>query len=285
MPRSDAAAVLESRLPAEASHVPAFGTMRLTGPGTWGPPADRGGAVRLLREAADRGLACFDTADAYGPGVTDELLAAAFGPRRSEITVIAKVGLERLDRNTWRPAGEPRALRAACERCLARLGDEHVDLLLLHTIDPGVPLEESVGALAELAAEGRAGGIGVCNVSAPELARASAVAEIAAVQNHLNLRDREHASLALACAAAGIRFFGWWPLRGGALVADDRIAALASHCEVSAAELALAWIHARAPAATPIVGFTDPAELGAALRARDLSLDEETLRALEEDPA
>ena len=285
MPRSDPAAVRESPLSAAPSPVPAFGTMRLTGPGTWGAPADRGGAVRLLREAADRGFACFDTADAYGPGVTDELLAAAFGPRLSEITVIAKVGLERPDRETWRPAGDPRALRAACERCLARLGAEHVDLLLLHTIDPGVPLEESVGALAELAAEGRAGRIGVCNVGVPELDRAREVAEIAAVQNHLNLRDREHVPLALACADAGIRFFGWWPLRGGALVADDRIAALASRCEISAAELALAWIHARAPAATPIVGFTHPAELGAALRARDLILREDTLRTLEEDPA
>ena len=142
---------------------------------------------------------------------------------------------------------------------------EAVDLLLLHTVDPEVSLEESVGTLAELATEGRAKAVGVCNVDADQLARARATTGIAAVQNHLNMRDREHLQLAHDCADDGITFMAWWPLRGGALLEDAELTATATERGLTPAQLALTWIHETAPEVIPIVGFTEERELLEAL--------------------
>ena len=255
--------------------------MRLTGPNLWGPPPDRPACERLLRTAAEHGVSVFDTAVAYGPGVSDELLATSLAPAgRDDLTIVAKVGLERPGPHDWVPAGRAEALRAACERSLRRLRVEAVDLLLLHTLDPEVPLEESVGALADLVTEGRAKAMGVSNVDSTELSRARAVAEIAAVQNHLNLRDREHLELARECAEEGIAFLAWWPLRGGALLSDAELIASATGLGLTPAQGALAWIHAGAPDATSIVGFTSEKELLELLATPEGPLHHEAVAAL-----
>ena len=206
----------------------AFGTMRLTGDGLWGPPADSRVAIRLLQTAAESGVTWFDTADAYGPGISDRLLAEALDPdRRDDVRVMVKVGLERPHRDRWIPRGTPEALRAAVGRSLKRLRVESADALLLHTVDPDVPVQESIGALAELAEAGLARQIGICNVDDRTLALARGVAPIAFVQNPLNAIDTEHLDLAASCAAAGIGFIAWWPLRGGELARDPTLAAVA----------------------------------------------------------
>ena len=179
---------------------------------------------------------------------------------------MVKVGLERPGRDRWEPRGSPEALRTAVTRSLKRLQVGAADTLLLHTIDPDVPVEESVGALADLAEAGLARQIGVCNVNRRTLARAHDVAPIAVVQNLLNAIDTEHLGLAEDCAAAGIAFTAWWPLRGGELARHPHLIELARPFGLTAAELALAWFRVAVPDALPVVGFTRRFELEEALR-------------------
>ena len=181
-----------------------FGAMRITGPGVWGPPADRTAAVRLLRRVVELGITFIDTADSYGPGVSEELIAEALAPYPDGLVIATKGGLTRPSPGAWRPDGRPGHLRSACEASLKRLRIDRIDLYQLHSPDSRVPLDDSVGALVDLQREGKIRHIGVSNVDISELAAARRVATIVSVQNRYNLTDRSSEPVLSACERDGI---------------------------------------------------------------------------------
>src|SRR4051794_12476884 len=194
-----------------------FGAMRITGRGVWGPPTDENEAIAVLRRAVDLGVNFIDTADSYGPDISETLIAKALHPYPAELLIASKGGFLRPGPGAWTANGRPAHLRTACEGSLKRLRLERIDLYQLHTVDPLVPIEESVGALVELQREGKIGGVGLSNVSAAELARAQSVADIVSVQNSCNLQDRSSDALVDLCGAAGIAFIAFYPLAKGRL--------------------------------------------------------------------
>lgn len=257
-----------------------LGTMSLTGPGVWGSPRDREGALRLLRRARELGVDFFDTADSYGPDVAETLVREALHPYQG-VVVATKAGLTRQGPGRWSRNCRPEHLRSACEGSLRRLGVERLDLYQLHTVDPDVPLEESVGTLAELQREGKVRLIGVCNVGKAELARALRVAPIASVQNRFSLADRSSLDVAEACRQQGIAFIAWAPLGKGGLAGDDpTLARAAAQLGVSSAQLALAWVLHASPGSVPIPGTASVAHLEEDVTARDLELDPSLVRHL-----
>jgi len=167
-----------------------FGAMRITGPGVWGPPRDEAEAIALLRRAIEKGVTFIDTADSYGPGISETLIAKALYPYPPGLVVATKGGLLRPGANRWVTDCRPEHLRHACAESLKRLQVECIELYQLHAVDPRIPIEESIGALVDLQREGKIRHIGVSNVAERELARARAVASIVSVQNHYNLGDR-----------------------------------------------------------------------------------------------
>jgi aryl-alcohol dehydrogenase-like predicted oxidoreductase len=194
-----------------------FGAMRITGEGIWGPPADREEAIRVLRRAVELGIDLIDTADSYGPNVSEELIAEALSPYPEGLVIATKGGLTRTGPNQWPRDGRPEHLRRACEGSLRRLGLERIDLYQLHRPDPNVPYEESVGAMKELQDEGKVRHVGVSNVSVEQLATARAIVEVVSVQNRYNLGDRESADVLAVCQRDGIAFIPWFPLGAGDL--------------------------------------------------------------------
>jgi aryl-alcohol dehydrogenase-like predicted oxidoreductase len=190
--------------------------MSLTGRGTWGSPADPAGARALLRRAAELGVRLFDTADSYGPETAENLVREALHPYDG-LLVATKGGFRRHGPHAWSADCRPEALRRACEGSLRRLGLERIDLYQLHVADRSVPIEESVGALAELQAEGKVRALGVCNVDADGLERARAAADLVSVQNRLSLAERGSEDVLAACEAAGLAFIAWAPLAKGFL--------------------------------------------------------------------
>lgn len=189
-----------------------FGAMRITGPGVWGHPPDISLAVRLLRRAVHLGVNFIDTADAYGPEVSENLLARALYPYPADLVIATKGGLVRPGPGEWVRDGRPVHLREACEASLKRLRRERIDLYQLHALDPAVPLEESVGELGRLRAEGKVRHIGVSNVTLEELRRCERVVPVVAVQNRFNIRDRHGDDVLEHCAARGTAFLPWAPL-------------------------------------------------------------------------
>jgi len=231
-----------------------FGAMRITGPGIWGPPADPGGAVALLRRAVELGVDFIDTADSYGPDVSEELIARALAPYDG-VVIATKGGLTRSGPGVWGRDGRPDHLRAALEGSLRRLGVERIDLYQFHNPDANVPFEDSLAVFVEAQRAGKLRHIGLSNVTLAQLEQGLAMAEIVSVQNRYSLFDRSSQDVLDACAARGIAFIPWYPLgagdtsRGGAALA--RIAA--AH-DASAAQIALAWLLAASPAMLPIPG-------------------------------
>jgi aryl-alcohol dehydrogenase-like predicted oxidoreductase len=247
--------------------------MSLPGPGVWGTPRDPDGARRLLRRARELGVDFFDTADSYGPGVAEELARQALHPYR-DVVVATKGGLTRQGPGRWERNCRPDYLRSACEASLRRLGVERIDLYQLHTVDPAVPLEESLGALVELQREGKVRCLGVCNVDATQLERALRAAPIAAVQNRFSLADRSSSDVAEICRREGIAFVPWAPLGKGGLAGEDpTLAAAAAQIGVTSAQLALAWVLHWSPVAVPIPGTASIAHLEENVAGRDLLLD------------
>lgn len=196
-----------------------LGTMRLTGPGTWGNPADTTTALRLLRTAAgDLGISHIDTADAYGPHTVEDLIRRALQPYPPELLLATKAGMIRPAPNLWRPLGRPDYLRAAVEGSLRRLATDRIDLCYLHRVDPAVPLTDQVGALSDLVAEGKIAAVGLSKVTPEQIKEAATVTRIAAVQNCLNLDEPDDPALD-HCAAAGIPYVPYRPLNAGHLTA------------------------------------------------------------------
>ena len=259
-----------------------FGTMGLTGPGTWGPPRDPGEARSLLRHARDLGVDFFDTADAYGPGASEELIRDALHPY-DEILVATKGGQTRLGPGEWRRDGRPEHLREACHSSLRRLGVDRIGLYQLHAVDPAVPIEESVGALALLREEGKIEHVGVCNVTQEELERARAVADVVSVQNRFSAVDRSSQPVLDLCERSGIAFVPWAPLGGGRLVASrGAVADIAARLRVTHAQVALAWLLHRSPALLPIPGTRSPEHLEENVGAALIELGPDDLAALEQ---
>jgi aryl-alcohol dehydrogenase-like predicted oxidoreductase len=257
-----------------------FGAMRVTGPNVLGPPEDRAGAVRLLRRAVELGVQVIDTAESYGPGVSEELIAEALHPYPDGLVVATKGGTIHEAPGQWTPNGSPQALRASCEASLRRLRVDRIALYQLHTPDPRVPLEESVGALRDLREEGKIELVGLSNVSVGELERAQEIVPIVSVQNRYSLADRSSEDVLERCERDGLAFLPWFPLGRGELATGGRLREVASRLGATPAQVALAWLLRRSPAMLPIPGTSSVAHLEENVAAARLRLGDEDFVAL-----
>jgi pyridoxine 4-dehydrogenase len=259
-----------------------FGAMRLTGRGIWGEPSDRRAAIALLRRVVERGVDFIDTADSYGPEVSERLIAEALHPYPQGLVIATKGGLVRPGADHWVPDCRPQHLRAACEGSLRRLKLERVDLYQLHTVDSRVPLADSLGALVELQQAGKIRHIGVSNVSLAQLKQARAIARIVSVQNRYNLEDRTHEDVLDECAREGMPFLPWYPLAAGALAARGRnpLDAIAERRQATHSQVALAWLLRRSPVMLPIPGTSSIEHFEENMAAAALELSEEEVATL-----
>ncbi|HYH41121.1 MAG TPA: aldo/keto reductase [Burkholderiales bacterium] len=231
-----------------------LGTMRVCGPQVWGEPRDRDIAIALLRRAYDLGHTFFDTADSYGPHVSELLIAEALYPYPKDLVIATKGGLLRPQPERWDECGTPKHLRAAVEGSLKRLRVERIDLYQLHAPDPNVPLAESMEALVALQRAGKIGHIGVSNVDAKELAEARGIATIVSVQNQYALGNRSDEDILLACEAASIAFIPWYPLGAGKALKAQNVRKVAARLGVAPSQVVLAWLLAHSPVMLPIPG-------------------------------
>jgi aryl-alcohol dehydrogenase-like predicted oxidoreductase len=258
-----------------------FGAMRLCGPGILGWPDDRENALRVLRRAVELGVNLIDTADAYGPEVSELLIAEALHPYPDGLVVATKGGVLRTQDGAWSRDGRPEHLRQACEASLRRLRLERIDLYQLHGPDPDVQFEETVGALAALRAEGKVRHVGLSNVSAQLLRRAQALVPVVSVQNRFSLADRSSQDVLDECERQGIAFLPWYPLEAGGLARPGgAVGRIAAAHDATAAQVALAWLLARSPVVAPIPGTASVAHLEEDVAAAELELTEEELAAL-----
>jgi pyridoxine 4-dehydrogenase len=260
-----------------------FGAMRLTGPGVWGPPADEAAAVSVLRRAVELGVDFIDTADSYGPTVSEELIRRALYPYPPELRIATKAGLVRTGPDAWHPVGRPEYLRQQCELSLRRLGVETIDLFQLHRIDPQVPAADQFGTLAALRDEGKVRHVGLSEVSVDQLAAARAEVSIATVQNRYNLADRAAEPVLEACERHGIGFIPWFPLAAGSLARPGgAVDAVAGELGASPGQVALAWLLARSPVMLPIPGTSSVAHVEENCAAAAIVLDDDQRRRLDE---
>jgi aryl-alcohol dehydrogenase-like predicted oxidoreductase len=246
-----------------------FGAMRVTGRGIWREPRDRDGALDVLRRVVELGVNFIDTADSYGPDVSELLLAEALHPYPEGLVIATKGGLERPGPGRWTPNGHPDHLRAACEGSLRRLRLEQIPLYQFHRPDPAVPLEESVGAIVELKDEGKVRHIGLSNVTEDELRRAQALTPIVSVQNRYNLSDRGSESLVDLCEQEQIAFLPWAPIQD---LDAPIVGEIAVRHDATAHQVALAWLLARSPAMLVIPGTASRAHLEANVAAAEIEL-------------
>lgn len=254
-----------------------FGAMRITGPGIWGDPPDRAAAIALLRRAIELGVNFIDTADSYGPYVSEDLIREALHPYDG-VVIATKGGLTRQGPNHWAPVGSPYYLRQCVEMSLRRLAVERIDLYQLHRIDANVPLAEQVGVLVEMQQEGKIRHIGLSQVDLAELAAARKDARIVSVQNLYNLTDRSSQPVLDQCTADGTAFIPWFPVAAGPLAsATGRLADLSRRTGLPASQLALAWLLAVSPVVLPIPGTSSVAHLAENCAAADVELDAATL--------
>ncbi|MGB8021556.1 MAG: aldo/keto reductase [Candidatus Nanopelagicales bacterium] len=257
-----------------------FGAMRITGPGIWGEPADRGEAIRLLRRAVELGVDFIDTADSYGPNVSEELIREALHPYDG-IVVATKGGLTRQGPNRWAPVGSPYYLRQCVEMSLRRLGVDCIDLYQLHRIDTTVPLADQLGALHGMQRAGKIRHIGISQVTAEDYSAARGIIDVVSVQNLYNLSDRRSESVLQACERDGIAFIPWFPVAAGPLAAPEGpLARLVARTGIPAAQLSLAWLLQRSPVMLPIPGTSSIAHLEENCAAAGVTLDAETVHEL-----
>jgi aryl-alcohol dehydrogenase-like predicted oxidoreductase len=254
-----------------------FGAMRIAGPGAWGEPKDPAEAVRVLQRAVQLGVEFIDTADSYGPEVSERLIAEALHPYPPGLVIATKGGLVRPGAGEWAADGRPRHLREACEASLTRLKRERIDLYQLHRIDPRVPLEDSLGELVRLKQEGKIGHIGVSNFTLAELARARRLTNIVSVQNRYNAADRSSADVLEACERDALAFIPWAPI---GRASNQALGAVARARGLSAVQIAIAWLLAKSPVMLPIPGTSSVAHLEQNLAAAALRLTPAELAAL-----
>ncbi len=257
-----------------------FGAMRLTGKGVWGPPADRGECVRVLRRAVELGVNFIDTADSYGPYYSEEIIDEALHPYEG-LVIATKAGLLRTGPDIWIPLGNPTYLRQECEMSLRRLGVDTIDLYQLHRIDPDFPLADQLGELVTLKNEGKIRHIGLSEVSVDQLTAAQQITEIVSVQNMYNLSARGSEALLDAVTAQGIAFIPWFPLAAGPLAAPDGpLARIAAEHDATPSQLALAWLLNRSPVMLPIPGTSKVAHLEENVAAAQITLGEDEVELL-----
>jgi pyridoxine 4-dehydrogenase len=247
-----------------------YGAMQIPGPGVWGEPRDHDEVIRVLRRAVELGVTFIDTADSYGPEVSERLIHEALAPYPEELVIATKAGMTRPGPGRWGLNGKPDHLKTQAEKSLRLLGLDRIELFQLHRIDPTVPLADQLGALVELQVEGKIGRIGLSEVSVAEIQAARVVTPIATVQNRYNLSDRRAEPVVDFCARESIGFIPWFPMATGRLAGPDGpLRRIADEHDVTPAQLALAWLLQRSPVLLPIPGTSTVAHLeenvGAAL--------------------
>jgi pyridoxine 4-dehydrogenase len=258
-----------------------FGAMRITGPGIWGDPPDRENAKRVLRRAVELGVNLIDTADSYGPEVSENLIAEALHPYPAGLVIATKGGLTRNGPGEWQRNGKPAHLRRACEGSLKRLRLERIDLYQLHAVDARVPLEESVGELARLQKEGKVRHVGLSNVGVEELRRARSIVPIVSVQNRYNVGDRASDGVIDVCTRESIGFLPWRPVGMGELTrSDGGLETVARRRGATPEQVALAWLLHRSPVVLPIPGTSSVAHLEENVAAAALELSDADLALL-----
>jgi aryl-alcohol dehydrogenase-like predicted oxidoreductase len=248
-----------------------FGAMRITGEGIWGEPADREECKRVLRRALELGINFIDTADSYGPEVSERLIAETLYPYPEDLVIATKGGLVRPGPGQWDPDGRPEHLRAACEGSLKRLRVDQIDVYQFHRPDPKVPFEESVGALVQLKAEGKIRHIGLSNVTVEQVERAQKLTPIVSVQNRYSVFERTSEPVLEYCSGEDIAFLPWRPVEGGTLAAGV-VAEIARRNHATPSQVALAWLLAHSPAMLPIPGTSKVVHLEENLGAVALDL-------------
>lgn len=257
-----------------------FGAMRLTGKGVWGPPADRAEAVRVLRRAVELGVNFIDTADSYGPSVSEEIIAEALHPYPEGLVIATKAGFERPGPGRWSTNGRPEHLRRQVEGSLRRLRVERIDLWQLHRIDERVPAEEQFEAMHEFQEQGLVRHLGLSEVSVAQIEAARRAVPIVSVQNRYNFTDREWEAELDHCERGGLAFLPWFPLSAGALDDDGPLGRVAERHGVTPYQVALAWLLARSPVMLVIPGTSSVAHLEENVRAAELRLTEDDLTEL-----
>ena len=250
-----------------------FGSMRITGKGIWGAPPDHAAAVRLVRHVVDSGVNFIDTADSYGPNVSEEIIADALAPYPAGVVIATKGGLVRTGPGQWPIDARPDRLRECVEESLRRLKLECIDLYQLHRIDPNMPVEESLGALTDLQRAGKIRHIGVSQTSVEEYERAKKSATIVSVQNLYNVTDRSAEDVLDACERDGIAFLPWFPLGGSGTPKHDALERIAKAHGATETQIALAWLLARSPSLLPIPGTSSIEHFDENLAASEIKLD------------
>src|SRR5664280_2086680 len=260
-----------------------FGAMRITGKGIWGEPDDRAECVRVVRRAVELGVDLIDTADSYGPYVSEEIIREALHPYADNLVIATKAGLVRTGPDDWPPVGRPEYLRQECEMSLRRLGLERIDLFQLHRIDPKVPAEEQFGLLSDLIAEGKVAHVGLSQVSVAELQAAQAVVPVVSVENLFNLTNRSSADVLAHCTTEGIGFIPWFPVASGGLCGPDTpMGTIVADTGATPAQVALAWLLHHSPVMLPIPGTKSVAHVEENCEAATLQLTDAQVAVLDE---
>ncbi len=258
-----------------------FGAMRITGKGIWGEPEDRPEAIRVLRRAVELGINFIDTADSYGPEVSEKLIAEALYPYPADLVIATKGGFLRPGPDQWVEDGRPEHLRSACEGSLRRLRLERIDLYQLHRIDPKVPAEDQIGTLKELQAQGKIKHIGLSEVNVHQIQHAQTIVPIVSVQNRYNVTDRGSEDVLEYCDKKKMAFIPWFPLAAGQVSgADSPLARLAAQLKATPTQVAIAWLLARSPVMLPIPGTSKVKHLEENVAAAALKIDPNQLQDL-----
>jgi len=259
-----------------------FGAMRITGDGVWGEPANRAEAIRVLRKAVELGINFIDTADSYGPGVSEEIIAEALYPYPKGLVIATKGGFDRPGPDQWVENGKPEHLRSACEGSLRRLRLDRIDLYQLHRIDPKVPAEDQLGTLQDLQAQGKIKHIGLSEVSVKQIQHARTIIPIVSVQNRYSISDRGSEDVLEYCEKEKMGFIPWFPLAAGRVAGvDSPIRRLAAELKATPSQVALAWLLARSPVMLPIPGTSKVKHLEENVAAVEIKSDANLMRELE----
>ena len=260
-----------------------FGAMRITGDGIWGEPKDPRAAVAVLRRAVELGVNFIDTADSYGPEVSERLIAEALHPYPKGLVIATKAGLTRRGPDRWEPVGRPEYLWQCLEMSLRRLRLDRIDLYQLHRIDPKVPMEESLGALKEMQAAGKIRHIGLSEVSVAEIQKARKIVPVVSVQNLYNLSNRKHEDVLNYCDKEGIAFIPWFPVASGSLAKPaSPLHKIAKAHNATAAQLSVAWLLHRSPVILPIPGTSTVAHLEENVGAAAITLSAKEWKEIED---
>jgi len=259
-----------------------FGAMRITGPGIWGPPKNRTEALAVLKRSLELGINFIDTADSYGPHVSEELIAEALYPYSKELVIATKGGLTRSGPDSWTPNGHPTYLRSALEGSLKRLRLDHIDLYQLHRIDPKIPAEESLGVISDMQNEGKIRHIGLSEVDAGQLEKARKMIKVVTVQNLYNLTSRSWEKMVDVCQQEQIGFIPWFPLAVGQLAKPgSKLDEIAHAHDATPAQIALAWLLRRSPVILPIPGTGSVSHLEENFKGAEIELTDEQFAALD----